>query len=207
MHNAQNLSENKIMDVTQLVGEIDGDSLEEELETSKHPLVDSKWRIGDIEFNFAMEILDADTLCKKLDTVFVKLKCAGKLNVAFGFLLKNVEDGTYRYYYTDENNTLMEWSKFVQTNEDLVRIKNVLSNTDVIEACTKRANTKWKLYKIKNVNDIAALLREVPMGYKNAALPEPITKNHTVNRLTYEQNTENRTGDLRKKLQKRSIYF
>ena len=45
--------------------------------------------------------------------------CAAKLNVVFGFVLKNVEDGTFRFYYARENNTLLERSKLVATNEDL----------------------------------------------------------------------------------------
>ena len=53
-------------------------------------------------FNFGMDILEANTLSQKLDTVFEKLKCAEKLKVAFGFVLKNVEDGTRRYYYGHE---------------------------------------------------------------------------------------------------------
>ena len=32
----------------------------------------------------------------------------------------------------------MERSKFVATKEDLVKIKNVLSNTDAIEECTEK---------------------------------------------------------------------
>ena len=35
----------------------------------------------------------------------------------------------------------------------------------------------------------AAPLRQVPMGCRDAVLPEPLTKNHTVNCLTYEENT------------------
>ena len=73
-----------------------------------------RWRTGDMVFIFAMNILHAHTLSQKLDTVFDKLKCAAKLNVAFGFVLKNVDDGTCRYFYAHEKNTLMERSKLWQ---------------------------------------------------------------------------------------------
>ena len=46
-------------------------------------------------FNFAMELLDALFLSQKLDTVFEKLNCAEKLNVAFGLLLKNEKMGLF----------------------------------------------------------------------------------------------------------------
>ena len=48
------------------------------------------------------------------------------------------------------------------TKEDLVKIKNVLSSFDVIEACTKEpANAKWKFYKRTNVTVPAVLLRDL----------------------------------------------
>ena len=87
-----------------------------------------------------MDILDAHTLTKKLDTVFQKFNCAVMLNVAFGFVFNKLEERICRYYYAHENNTLMERSKLVATKEDLVKIKNELSNTDVIEACTKKTS-------------------------------------------------------------------
>ena len=83
----------------------------------------------------------------------------------------------------------MERSKFVAANEDLVEIQNVLSNTDVIEACTKeRANTKWKYYKLTNFDVFAVPLIEDLMGCKDAVLPEPFPKN-TVSCIAYQENT------------------
>ena len=43
-----------------------------------------------------------DFLNMKLDTVFEKFKFAAKLNVAFGLVLRNVEDGSCRCYYALE---------------------------------------------------------------------------------------------------------
>ena len=50
-------------------------------------------------------------------------------------------------------------------------------------------NTKWRFYKLTNLNVFAALLKDVPMGCKNAVLPELLLKNHTINSLTYDENT------------------
>ena len=134
MHNEQSVSENKIVDLTQLVGPIDEESLNAELETCNHFFEHSDMQNGRHEvFNFAMKILQAHILSKKLDKVFEKPKCAAKLNVAFGFVLKNIEDRTRPYYYANENSTLMERSNFLAIKEALVKIKNVLSYTYVIE--------------------------------------------------------------------------
>ena len=85
------------VEVTQLSGQIDDESLEEKLETCKHFLVDSEMEIARHEgFSFAMDILGASIFGQILDAVFKKLKYKAKVNVSLSFVLKNVEDGTCR---------------------------------------------------------------------------------------------------------------
>ena len=44
-------------------------------------------------FNFAMSSSNNSFLNRKLDRVFNRLKCETKVNLAFGFVMKNIEDG------------------------------------------------------------------------------------------------------------------
>ena len=137
-----------------------------------------------------MNNLTVQVIEKKLDRVLDKLKCVAKLNLALGFFLKSIEDGKFRYFYAHENNTLLEQSKLVSNKDDMVKLKEILKKTDVIESCTKeRSNTKWSFFKLTNLTIFAALLRDIPMGCKDAVLLESLLKNHTVDCLTYEQNT------------------
>ena len=133
---------------------------------------------------------------EKLDHIFNKLKCAGKVNLAFRFILKKIKDGGFRYFYAHKNNTLLDRSKLVCTNGDLAKLKDFLNQTDVIESCSrKRTNTTWKFYKLTNLTVFAALLKDVPMGCENAVLPEPLFKNHTINCLKYKENTRQPYND------------
>ena len=60
----------------------------------------------------------------------------------------------------------------------------------MIESCTKEgSNTKWRFFKLTNLTIFNALLKDIPMGCKDVVLPESLLKNHTVNCLTYGQNT------------------
>ena len=133
---------------------------------------------------------------EKHDHFFNNLKCAAKVNLAFGFILKNVEDGGFRYFYAHEDNTLLDRSKLVCTFDDLVKLKDVFNKTDVIESCSReRMKRKWRFYKLTNLTVFAALLKDVPMGCKNAVLPEPLLRNGTINCLTYEENTRQPYND------------
>ena len=143
-----------------------------------------------------MSSFDIFLLNEKLDYVFKELKCAAKVTIAFGFVLKNIEAGMCRYFYAHENNTNMEKSKLVCTLDDIVNLKEKIQNTDVIDLCTReRANTKWKFYKLTNVTVFAALLKDIPMGCKDTVLPGPIMKNHIVNCLTFERSTRQLCND------------
>ena len=106
--------------------------------------------------------------------VFQQLKCAAKMNLAVGFL-KNIEDASWQYY-AHENNTL-EMPKLLSTGDDLEHIETLLAGTDVIESCAlERVNTKWRFLKLTSVTIFAALLKDLPMGCKDAVLPEPPLK-------------------------------
>ena len=179
------------IDEEDIVGDVDDQNLREKLESCKHFLTDTEMEIGRHRvFNFAMSSFDISLLNVKLDYVFKELKCAAKVNIAFGFVLRNFEDGMCRYFYAHENNTVMENSKLVCTPDDFANLKEKLQKMDIFDLCTReRANTNWKFYKLTNLTVFAALPKDTPMGCKSTVLPEPLLKNHNVNCLFYEKNT------------------
>ena len=179
------------MDVEHIAGDVEDHRLRDELRSCQHFLVDSELeRARHKVFNYALENVNAEIVDEKLDRFFNNLKCAAKVNLAFGFILKNIEDGRFRYFYAHENNTLLDQSKLVCTRDDLAKLKYILIKSDVIESCSReRLSTKWRFYKLTNLTVFAALLKDVPMGYKDAVLLEPLLRNGTINCLTYEENT------------------
>ena len=108
------------IDVEDIMGDVDDQSLREELQSRRHFLVDSEKQKGrHCVFNFAVNNLTAQVIEETLDRVLDKLKCVAKLNLAPGFILKNIEDGKFRYFYAHENNTLLEQSKLVSNRDDM----------------------------------------------------------------------------------------
>ena len=177
------------------MGDVDDQCLREELQSCRHFLVDSEIQKGSHSvFNFAVNKLTVQVIEEKLDRVLDKLKRVAKLNLALGFILKKIEDGKFRYFHAHENNTLLEQSKLVSNKDDMAKLKETLKKTDVIESCTNEwTNKKWRFFKLTNLTIFAALLRDIPMGCKDAVLPESLLKNHTVNCLTFEKIQENLT--------------
>ena len=113
------------IDVEDKVGDVDDQSVGEELESCKHFLTDTEMENGRQRvFNFAMSSFDIPLLNDKLGYVFKELKCAVKLNLAFGFFLKNIEDGMCTNFYAHENNTIMERAKLLSTPADMTNLKD-----------------------------------------------------------------------------------
>ena len=177
-------------DVSNFLEDDDAD-IKEELQACQHFLFDSEFgkRRRHCVFSFAMSIVNNSFIIKRLDVVFKGPEWAARINVAFGFDFQNVEDGTCRYFYSHENNTLMERSKLVCTLEDITKLKKNYRKWILLISVHKRANTKWKFYELTNLTVFAALLKDVPMGCEDYVLPEPLLRNQNVNCITFEKNT------------------
>ena len=124
--------------------DIDDESLKKKLRACEHFLVDTEFEGGRHKvFNYTGEALNTEIVNYKIDQFFSNLKCAAMVNLACGFLLKNLEDGRYRYFYAHENNTLLDRPQLVCNKDDLTKLKHIVNQTDVIESCTiERMNTK-----------------------------------------------------------------
>ena len=88
----------KNVEVERIVGDVEDHRLREELrschflggselESAKHKVI-----------NYAVETLNETIVNEKLDHFFNTIKCAAQVNLAFGFNLKNKEDGGFRYF-------------------------------------------------------------------------------------------------------------
>ena len=176
-HTEETTSSGENVEMQSLADAGDDKRLEGEFQSSRHFLVDSELQKGRHSvFNSVVNNLTAQVIEEKLDGVLDKLKCAAKLNLALGFILKNIEDGKFRYFYAHENNTLLEQSNRVSNKDDRAKLKEISKKTDVIDSSytKERSNTKWRFLKLTKLTIIAALLRDIPMGCKDGVLPESL---------------------------------
>ena len=132
-------------------------NLEEELHSYQHFLMGSELEIVRYKvFNYAVEKHNKTVVSQKLDLSSIFLKCATKVDLAYGLNLKNIEDGKFRYLYAHESITPLDWSRLVCTKDDLTNSKSILNETDVIELCLGDGrNSKWRCYKLTKLTVFA----------------------------------------------------
>ena len=76
------------------------------------------------------------------------------------------------------------------TPSDMTNLKDRMQKADIVDVCTREgANTMWKFYKLTNLTVFALLLKDVPMGCKDAVLHEPLLRNRNVNCPIFEKST------------------
>ena len=119
-----------------------------------------------------MDHLNAKIVDDKLDHFFKNLKGTAKVNLYFGFGLKNIENGSFRYFYAHENNTMLHRSKHVCKKDDMAELKNLLNKTDVIQSFSReRLSKKRRFYKLKNLTVFAAVLKMFLWGASTQFYP------------------------------------
>ena len=138
-HGAQTGFEASKIVVEDILGDVEDQSLREEMESCKHFLMDTEMENERHRvFKFAMSSFNMSLLNDKLDYVFKELKCAAKVNLAFGFVLQNFEDGSCRCFYAHENITVMERSKLKCTQADKTNLKDRKQKMDIVGICIEK---------------------------------------------------------------------
>ena len=139
--------------------EIDDADLKDHRNSCNHFFVGSEVENGrHCAFIFAMPSFSNSILNGKLDQGFSQLECATKVKLAIGFVLKNIEDGTCRYFCAQKNYTVMERSNLVCTQNDIVNLREKWQKVYFFSHCRRdKANNK---NDFKNLQMVQFLLRQ-----------------------------------------------
>ena len=113
-----------------------------------------------------------------------------KLNVSFGFILRNNETGELQYYYASPNNEQVFEEPFqITTSADLPQVREALQNLDVLEWVRQRhPNSKWIVDVVTNITFFITKIRGHHIG-RGKHLPHYIVENHGITPLDCDKNS------------------
>ena len=117
-------------------------------------------------YNYRLSSLQPQELINPLDQIFADQSTVFKLNVSFGFILRNNETGDLQYHYASRNNNHLFESPFqIATAADLQQVREALRNIDILEwVRQQRPNSKWIVDQVTNVTFFITKLRGHPIG-------------------------------------------
>ena len=88
-----------------------------------------------------------------LQAIFRAQRNAFKINLAFGFILSNMETGEKRYYYPSQNGLIFDQPLVVADEADLQRVLQHVGETDWLEYVRQqKPNSKWHIALLTNVS-------------------------------------------------------
>ena len=95
-------------------------------------------------YNFRIQYLNMNQLREQLMEMFRSHVNRFKINVSFGFILRNIENGELRYYHSSHNlGHLLEAPHLINNEADFEVFLEAIIEDDILEWARKqRPNTK-----------------------------------------------------------------
>ena len=138
-------------------------------------------------YNFPTDNLSGGVgeILKHVTQIFEKETDSFKLNIAFGFVMRNKETGQLRYYVPYENVNLFPKPFAVTDSKSLLALKRKLTKLNPKEHLLNiRKNTKWEPLFFTNINYSVYLMAQ-RLGSTTIELPRFVKNNkHLVNFVT-----------------------
>ena len=117
-------------------------------------------------YNFTLHEMTASTFTEMVHRIFREQTTAFKINLSFGFFLRNIETVELRDYHSSQNNARFFYAPhLIRTEEDLERFLEELRWHDILEYIRQqRPDTKWVVHLLTNVTFYVNKLFDHPIG-------------------------------------------
>ena len=125
-------------------------------------------RLGSIQdrFNFFIESKSFAELKGEFMNMFFRQIFKFKVNYSFGFILKHIKSGEYRYFHASQNmDRWLDHSKLISDRNEFEIFLHDCFDGDLLEqAHKKRSESSWVVEVITNVTFFINKLVDVPIG-------------------------------------------
>ena len=149
----------------------------------------TRQRGGQFVESYLHRLEEGNDLSAIFRNIFEKQKSAFKVNMAFGFILKNEETGEVRYYYPSQNGYVFENPIVIRNGEDLAKFMKKIEGVDWQEYIRQqKPNSKWTVALITNVAFVIYKLPDHPIG-RGKSLPSFVIENRGLDALETDKNT------------------
>jgi hypothetical protein len=104
-------------------------------------------------YNFPIDNnIDINTIMKHIEYIYRQEKNAFKVNISFGFILKNIETQRYRYFKPYTNQSILSTPFLISKKEDIQALKKLLEARDILNHIMfMRESSKYRVILISNV--------------------------------------------------------
>ena len=118
-------------------------------------------------YDYRLTTLDTTVLEPSLKIMFQEQTCAFKINLSYGFVLRNKNTGQYKYYHTSCNccGRYMDEPSLITNSKDFDDFLERIRETDVLQwAINQRPDSAWVCELVTNITFFVNRIIDHPIG-------------------------------------------
>ena len=134
-------------------------------------------------YNHRLTTMDTRELQEPLRQLFEEQTTAFKVNLSFGFILKQKVTGRLRYYHSSNNccGRLLEEPSLITNRGDFDRFLARIQESDILQwAIAQRPNSDWVCEHVTNATFFLNRIVQHPIGCVGVTLPDYLKHNKAV---------------------------
>ena len=142
-------------------------------------------------YNHRLTSLDTRDLHDQLFLLFEEQTTAFKVNVSFGFILKQKATSRLRYYHSSNNccGRYLEEPSLITNRADFDRFLARIQESDILQwAVAQRPNSDWVCEHVTNATFFLNRIVDHPIGCVGVTLPDYVKNNKAIVGLTKDEN-------------------
>ena len=134
-------------------------------------------------YNHRLTTMDTRELQEPLRQLFEEQTTAFKVNLSFGFILKQKVTGRLRYYHSSNNccGRLLEEPSLITNRGDFDRFLARIQESDILQwAIAQRPNSDWVCEHVTNATFFLNRIVQHPIGCVGVTLPDYVKNNKAI---------------------------
>ena len=134
-------------------------------------------------YNHRLTTMDTRELQEPLRQLFEEQTTSFKLNLSFGFILKQKVTGRLRYYHSSNNccGRLLEEPSLITNRGDFDRFLERIREPDILQwALAQRPNSDWVCEHVTNATFFLNRIVQHPIGCVGVTLPDYVKNNKAI---------------------------
>ena len=149
-------------------------------------------------YNRRLTSLDLRDLHDQLFLLFDQQTTAFKVNVSFGFVLREKENDRLRYYHSSNNccGRYLEEPALITNRGDFDRFLARIQESDILQwAIAQRPNSDWVCEHVTNATFFLNRIVQHPIGCVDVVLPDYVKRNKAIVGLVKDNNRKSTFND------------
>ena len=138
---------------------------------------------GPVQSRYNFNLMTSDTVGLELGHIFTDQTTAFKLNISYGFILRNRTSGRYRYYHSSCNccGRYLDEPSLITNADTFENFLERINEPDILKwALSQRPNSDWVVEIVTNATIFVNRILQHPIGCVGIVLPPYVKLNRAL---------------------------